>query len=295
MYWCSRKQPTISLSTTEAEYVAASEASRMNAWIHNLLNALGCTNLPPTPLLCDNRTAIQLCGEQNTTDRRKHINVKYHFIRQEKENKKIDVVWVCTTDQLADILAKALPITTFIALRDRISTLSDPQAIVSVEANAGIIVDPTIFIDIDNLLFGYRPTQQMIEVIELTTRWKTVFTDGLSVLIVGSSHPETGARGSSELWYSRRCYFRDGTPRNKLRRNSYFPHVFKLTHTAITQSERASIMILNEQRESTNTSPIQLGGDIALRWNGPSPIGNTYDGRKGMFRNFKPIFPSSHS
>jgi transposase InsO family protein len=128
VYWCSRKQHTISLSSTEAEYVAASEASRENAWIRNILEALGCT-LPPTPLHCDNRTAIQLVEEQNTTDRRKHINVKYHYIRQEARDNKIKLGWVGTADQMADIFTKPLPILTFTKLRDRIIDPNHPKPV----------------------------------------------------------------------------------------------------------------------------------------------------------------------
>ena len=120
--WSSRRQKTIALSSTEAEYVAASEAAREIQWIRTVLAAFGVSALPPTPLLIDNRTAIQLIAENNTTDRRKHINIKYHYIRQQAELGVIAPEWVPTADQLADIFTKPLPRVTFIRLRDIISS-----------------------------------------------------------------------------------------------------------------------------------------------------------------------------
>lgn len=126
--WSSRKQQTVALSSTEAEYVAASETTRQVEWERNVLRALLFTpTLPPTPLHIDNRTAIQLIGEDNTTDRRKHINIKYHYIRQQAANDSIKPLWVSTEHQLADIFTKPLPVLTFVKLRDIVRNEDETQ------------------------------------------------------------------------------------------------------------------------------------------------------------------------
>ena len=115
--WVSRKQPNVAVSSTEAEYIAASEASRENYWLRVLLAAIGCAQPEPTPLLIDNQTSIRLALEESTTDRRKHIDVKHHYIREQASNALVELKWVPTAEQEADILTKPLPRAAFIKFR----------------------------------------------------------------------------------------------------------------------------------------------------------------------------------
>ena len=79
--WISRMQRCTALSTTKAEYVAASEACKEALWLSRLVADLGCTN--DTPLLhCDSQSAIQLARNPVFHSKTKHIGVKYHFIRE---------------------------------------------------------------------------------------------------------------------------------------------------------------------------------------------------------------------
>ena len=68
----------------------------------------------------DNKSAISLCKNPVHHDRSKHIDTKYHYIRECVEEKRIDVKYVCTDDQLADILTKSLGKLKFLEMRDRI-------------------------------------------------------------------------------------------------------------------------------------------------------------------------------
>jgi hypothetical protein len=119
--WLSRRQVTVAGSSTEAEYVAASEASCEAVWLHCLLDQLeilpsGATPVytkgdfdgGATPLFCDNNGTIALSFNQAFHARVKHIDVQYHFIREQVEAHKIIVKRVPSADNLADIFTKPL-------------------------------------------------------------------------------------------------------------------------------------------------------------------------------------------
>jgi transposase InsO family protein len=115
--WSSKKQKTLADSTCAAEYMAASEAGRELVWLRTLLHELGFGSSLPTPLLCDNSAAVVLCGDQAFHNRVKHLDVKYHWIRERVENKELIVGRIPSSGNVADILTKALPIPQFTSLR----------------------------------------------------------------------------------------------------------------------------------------------------------------------------------
>ncbi|QRW07704.1 Copia-like polyprotein/retrotransposon [Ceratobasidium sp. AG-Ba] len=106
--YSSRKQPTISLSSTEAEYVADASAARELIWIRQFLSELGFLPEGATPLLSDNQSAMALAKNPINHQTTKHIRVKYHFIREVIALKELDLQYVSTEDQVADALTKAL-------------------------------------------------------------------------------------------------------------------------------------------------------------------------------------------
>ncbi|CAH1109761.1 unnamed protein product [Psylliodes chrysocephalus] len=108
--WCSKRQRSVSLSTTEAEYVAASEATKEAIWIQQLLNDIGekeVSNIP-IKLFIDNQSAIRLIRNPEFYKRTKHVDIRYHFIRQKYEDGQINPDYVHTNNQIADILTKPL-------------------------------------------------------------------------------------------------------------------------------------------------------------------------------------------
>lgn len=107
--WASRRQQCVSLSTTEAEYVAMCEASKEVTWMRQLLESIGVQHTGATPLLSDNQGAIKLVLNPGFHRRTKHIDVKYHYIREQQRNGVIKADYVGTKEQLADLLTKALP------------------------------------------------------------------------------------------------------------------------------------------------------------------------------------------
>lgn len=115
--WSSQKQKTVALSSCEAEYIAAAAGACQGVWLSRLLGDL--TGRAPTKfrLLVDNKSAIALCKNPVFHDRRKHIDMKFHFTRTCIERGQVDVDHVRTEEQLADILTKALGFVRFIELR----------------------------------------------------------------------------------------------------------------------------------------------------------------------------------
>ena len=110
--WKSKRQSCVSLSTTESEYVAAAAAAKEIVWMRRLLQDLGCNQLKPTYLFCDNQSAIKLVRNHQFHQHTKHIDLKFHFIRDLQEEKVIDVVYVnsirCSEGKLTDLLTKGL-------------------------------------------------------------------------------------------------------------------------------------------------------------------------------------------
>jgi hypothetical protein len=110
----------VALSSCEVEYIAAAAAACEAVWLGRLLAKLiGGAVLAPK-LKVDNKSAIALMKNPMHHDRSKHINVKFHFIRECYDKKLIDVEFVGTELQLGDILTKALGRTRFHELHGQI-------------------------------------------------------------------------------------------------------------------------------------------------------------------------------
>lgn len=107
--WVSRKQPTVTLSTTEAEYVALATCACEGIWLQNLLEEMG-VSIPNNAVLIheDNQGCIFLCQNPGDFKRSKHIDVKYHFVRNKVSDGTLKIVYVPTEEQIADIFTKAL-------------------------------------------------------------------------------------------------------------------------------------------------------------------------------------------
>lgn len=106
--WGSERQKSVALSTTESEYMAASHAIKELIWLRNLLGELlQADDLAPI-LFMDNQSAIRLVKNPEFHKRTKHIDVRYHFIREKFEDGIFEMKYVQTDEQAADIMTKAL-------------------------------------------------------------------------------------------------------------------------------------------------------------------------------------------
>lgn len=107
--WSSQKQRTVALSSCEAEFMAATSAACQGLWLRNLVSDVMGTKAQRVRLLVDNESAIALMKNPVFHGRSKHIDTKYHFIRECVERELIWVEHVSGNLQKADILTKALP------------------------------------------------------------------------------------------------------------------------------------------------------------------------------------------
>ena len=103
--WRATLQPTVTLSTTEAEYMALTEAAKEGIWLRGLITDLGLHH-DQAVVYCDSLSAICLTKDQVHHERTKHIDVRYHFLRSEK---RIKVNKVGTADNPADMFTKPVP------------------------------------------------------------------------------------------------------------------------------------------------------------------------------------------
>ena len=95
IFWFSKKQNSVALSTTEAEYIAAKTCCAQILWIKQQLKDFGI-KLNETPIRCDNTSAINLTKNPIQYSRSKYIEIRYHFIREYVQNKDIILDYVCT-------------------------------------------------------------------------------------------------------------------------------------------------------------------------------------------------------
>lgn len=108
--WSARKQPTVSRSSTEAEYKAMANATAEIIWLEQLMTELGVKVQRTSILWCDNLGATYLSANPVFHARAKHIEINFHFIRERVMRKQLQVRFISSGDQLADGFTKALPV-----------------------------------------------------------------------------------------------------------------------------------------------------------------------------------------
>lgn len=107
--WNSKRQPTVAVSTTEAEYMAAASAVKEGLWLRKLFYSL---DIPQTTvnINCDNQSAIKLLKNPIFSVRSKHIDVAHHFARERVQRREVTFHYIPTTEMAADIMTKVLPL-----------------------------------------------------------------------------------------------------------------------------------------------------------------------------------------
>ncbi|KAL2941800.1 Retrovirus-related Pol polyprotein from transposon TNT 1-94 [Bienertia sinuspersici] len=111
--WKSKKQHTVSKSSSEAEYRALSHAAAEVTWVVRLLEEFGLTNLQPVTLFCDNQSSIHIAKNPVHHERTKHIEIDVHFTRDKILEGLLHLAYVPTSEQLADVFTKVLPSSQF--------------------------------------------------------------------------------------------------------------------------------------------------------------------------------------
>jgi hypothetical protein len=117
--WSSKKQSCVALSTAEVEYMASCATFREAVWLQNLLSGLFGLKLGAACIWCDNQSCMKLLENLVFHDRSKHIEIKYHYIRDMVMRGAVRLKYVTTEEQVTDVLTNPLSRTKFKHFRDK--------------------------------------------------------------------------------------------------------------------------------------------------------------------------------
>nr|GFA95218.1 copia protein [Tanacetum cinerariifolium] len=121
--WSSKKQKSTTISIAEAEYIAMFGFCAQILWMRSQLTDYGF-DFNKIPLYCDNRSAIALCCNNVQHSRSKHIDIRHHIIQDQVERGVVELYFVTTDYQLADIFTKVLPRQRFEFILSRLGMMS---------------------------------------------------------------------------------------------------------------------------------------------------------------------------
>ncbi|XP_019262451.1 PREDICTED: uncharacterized protein LOC109240276 [Nicotiana attenuata] len=122
--WKSKKQPTMSRSSAEAEYRSMAAATAEITWLTGLLKDLGINVSKPVSLFCNNKVAIQIAGNPIFHERTKHIEIDCHFVREKIKTGLIHPCYVSSSLQLADLLNRGLIVAQYCFLIFKLAVLA---------------------------------------------------------------------------------------------------------------------------------------------------------------------------
>ncbi|KAH9691439.1 hypothetical protein KPL70_016106 [Citrus sinensis] len=127
--WSSKKQAIVAKSSTESEYRALSSASSELSWLQSLLSELNIVQLPAPILWCDNQSAGELARNPILHSKSKHIELDVHYIRDKVLGKELEVRYIPTEEQVADVLTKALSFPKFNYFRSKLNVINRPLSL----------------------------------------------------------------------------------------------------------------------------------------------------------------------
>ena len=102
------KQPTIALSTMEAEYMTTSHCTKETVWLKQLMVDVGCVQEGLTYIMCDNQRCIALAKNPTHHFRTEHIDVQCHFIKEKLKDQKIYLMYCLMEDIITNVLTNSL-------------------------------------------------------------------------------------------------------------------------------------------------------------------------------------------
>ena len=116
--WLSKKQPIVTMSTTETEFVAAAACACQTIWMRKVLKQLGHEQKGCTTIMCDNISTTKLSRNPIMHGRSKHIDVRFHFLRDLTKDGVVKLIHCGTQEQMADLMTKPLKLEAFQKLRN---------------------------------------------------------------------------------------------------------------------------------------------------------------------------------
>jgi hypothetical protein len=127
--WSSKKQPTVSLSSTEAEYKALCAATCEVVWLRRLLQDVGEERKEPTMIKCDNQSSINIAKNPIFHARTKHVEAQFHFVREKLQSNEIALMYCNTSENVVDIFTKPLGKIKFELFREMLGVEVNPFSI----------------------------------------------------------------------------------------------------------------------------------------------------------------------
>ncbi|KAJ8621549.1 hypothetical protein MRB53_030078 [Persea americana] len=124
--WSSKKQPVVTPSTTEAEFITAASSACQVVWLRRILKNLNQVQSSPTVVYCDNISVIKLLKNSVMHGRSKHIDVRFHFLRDLVKDGVVELIQCSTQDQVADVLTKPLKLDVFLKMRGLLGVCEHP-------------------------------------------------------------------------------------------------------------------------------------------------------------------------
>ena len=125
--WPSKKQPVVTLSTTEAEFVAAASCACQAVWLRRILKGFNHVQSGGTTIFCDSSSAIELSKNPVLHGRSKHIDIRFHFLHELTKEGVAKPVHCHTQEQVADIMTKPLKLDLFMKFRGLLGVCTDPN------------------------------------------------------------------------------------------------------------------------------------------------------------------------
>ena len=116
--WKSKKQQTVALSTCEAEYMSLASAAQEGKFLKSLITDMMGTDVNNFVLYCDNQGSLALAKNPVQHQRSKHIDIRYHFVREVVKSGSLDLYYVPTDENIADMFTKSINSTKFRKFRD---------------------------------------------------------------------------------------------------------------------------------------------------------------------------------
>ena len=108
------------MSSTESEYIVQTHAAKEAIWLKNFLDEVNIVQGATIEIHCDNQGAIALAKDNKFHSRTKHIDLRYHFVREAVEEERIVVGYIPSEDNVVDIFTKALPRPKFVQFMGRL-------------------------------------------------------------------------------------------------------------------------------------------------------------------------------
>jgi hypothetical protein len=144
--WSSKRQTTVSRSSSEAEYRAVAHAIAECCWLRQLLNDLHILVRTPTIVYCDNVSAIYMTSNPVQHRRMKHIEIDIHFVPEKVALGQVHVLHVPSSHKFADIMTKGLPMTLFVEFCSILCVRQAPAQTARAEGGVVLRLGPCLII-----------------------------------------------------------------------------------------------------------------------------------------------------